>query len=231
MSTLRLVAVTAGMSQPSSTRLLTDRLTEAVRRELADRDPGTEVKVETIELRELAVDIAHAMVTGFAAGRLREALDNVAQADGLIAVTPVFSASYSGLFKSFFDVLDPKALIGTPVLIAATGGSARHSLVLDYAMRPLFSYLKATIVGTGVFAATADFGSDDAGRSLADRVHRAAGELVGLLAPVPRLGSQVAAADIAPSPGRSHSSTVGRPDREPDPFESFVPFAELLGRR
>jgi FMN reductase len=135
----------------------------------------------------------------------------------------VFSASYSGLFKSFFDVLDPKALIGTPVLIAATGGSARHSLVLDYAMRPLFSYLKATIVATGVFAATADFGSDDAGRSLADRVHRAAGELVALLAP---RSASVARADIGPGP-----VNPGRPEREPDPFDSFVPFDQLLGRR
>ena len=101
-------------------------------------------------------------------------------ADAVIAVTPVFSASYSGLFKSFFDVLDPQSLVGKPVLMAATGGSARHSLVLDYALRPLFSYLKATMVSTGVFAATADFGSDEAGRSLADRVHRAAAELVGV---------------------------------------------------
>ena len=180
-----------------------------------------------IELRELAQDITNNLLTGFPSAALQTAIDTVTQADAVIAVTPVFSASYSGLFKSFFDVLDPKSLIGTPVLIAATGGSARHSLVLDYAMRPLFSYLKATIVATGVFAATADFGSDDAGRSLADRVHRAAGELVGVAGAgrVPR-----AAARSRPTSARARPTRVGR-TREPDPFESFVPFDELLGRR
>jgi FMN reductase len=174
----------------------------------------------------LAQDITNNLLTGFPSTALQQAIDTVTQADAVIAVTPVFSASYSGLFKSFFDVLDPQALVGTRVLIAATGGSARHSLVLDYAMRPLFSYLKARIVATGVFAATADFGSDDAGRSLADRVHRAAGELVGLLAQVPQLDSPATGANIGPGPQRS-----GRPGKEPDPFDSFVPFEELLGRR
>ena len=100
----------------------------------------------------------------------------------MIAVTPVFAASYSGLFKTFFDVLDPTLLTGIPVLIAATAGTARHSLVLEHALRPLFSYLHATVVPTAVFAASEDFG--DAG--LEDRVERAAGELAALLAGAPR---------------------------------------------
>lgn len=204
MSTLRLVAVTAGMSQPSSTRLLTDRLTEAVRRDLADRDPGTEVKLETIELRDLAVDIAHAMVTGFAGGRLREALDAVAQADGLVAVTPVFTASYSGLFKSFFDVLDKEALDGTPVLIAATGGTARHSLALEHALRPMFAYLRAVVVPTAVYAASEDWGHAD---GLTPRVDRAAGELAGLLA----------------GTGPRRRPAAGE-------FDDVVPFAERFAR-
>src|SRR6476661_5767951 len=221
MTTFTVAVISAGLSQPSSTRLLADQLAEATRREAAHQ--GQHVDMVNIELRQLAQDIINNLLTGFPSTALQQAIDTVTQADAMIAVTPVFSASYSGLFKSFFDVLDPKALIGTPVLIAATGGSARHSLVLDYAMRPLFSYLKATIVGTGVFAATADFGSDDAGRSLADRVHRAAGELVALLAP---RSASVARADIGPGP-----VNPGRPEREPDPFDSFVPFDELLGRR
>lgn len=202
MSTLRLVAVTAGLSQPSSTRLLTDRLVEAARRELAGL--GADVKVETVELRDLAVDIAHAMVSGFPAGRLREALDAVAQADGLIAVTPIFTASYSGLFKSFFDVLDKEALDGTPVLIAATGGTARHSLALEHAVRPMFSYLRAVVVPTAVYAASEDWGQAD---GLAPRVDRAAAELARLLA-----GS--------------------RPERRGpvDGFEDVVPFEERFAR-
>ena len=101
-----------------------------------------------IELRDLAVDIANHLVTGFPAQALDEAIDAVAEADGLIVVTPVFTASYSGLFKSFFDLIDKDALTGKPVLIAATGGTARHSLVLEHALRPLFSYLRAIVVPT-----------------------------------------------------------------------------------
>ncbi len=224
MTTFTVAVISAGLSQPSSTRLLADQLAEATRREAAHQ--GQQVEMVTIEIRQLAQDITNNLLTGFPSAALQEAIDTVTRADAMIAVTPVFSASYSGLFKSFFDVLDPKALIGTPVLIAATGGSARHSLVLDYAMRPLFSYLKATIVPTGVFAATADFGSDEAGRSLADRVHRAAAELVALLAVSSRAGGAPATVDIAPGPARP-----GRPSPEPDPFDSFVPFDELLGRR
>ena len=98
------------------------------------------------------------MLTGFPAGSLRTVVDTVAAADGLIVVTPMFSASYSGLFKSFFDILDPDVLAGKPVLLAATGGTERHSLVLEYALRPLFTYLGAAPVRTGVYAATGDFG-------------------------------------------------------------------------
>ena len=103
----------------------------------------------------------------------------MAEADAVIAVTPVFSASYSGLFKMFFDVLEDGTLEGKPVLVAATAGTARHSLVLDYAMRPLFAYLRADVVPTGVFAASSDFGTGSVGTtgSLSARIDRAAGEL------------------------------------------------------
>jgi FMN reductase len=104
----------------------------------------------------------------------------VVGADAVIAVTPIFSASYSGLFKTFFDVLDKDALVGTPVLMGATAGTARHSLALEHALRPLFAYLRATVVPTAVFAASEDWAGGDGG--LADRVDRAAGELADLVA-------------------------------------------------
>ncbi|MEV0218552.1 FMN reductase [Streptomyces sp. NPDC050704] len=167
---MKLVVVSAGLSVPSSTRLLADRLAKAT----AGRVPAADVQV--VELRDLAVDIAHNFTTGFAGPALGAAQDAVVSADGLIVVTPVFSASYSGLFKSFFDVLDKDALAGKPVLVAATGGSARHSLVLDHALRPLFSYLRAVVVPTGVYAASEDWGAE----GLAERIERAAGELAGL---------------------------------------------------
>ncbi|MEU8350015.1 FMN reductase, partial [Streptomyces sp. NPDC048845] len=159
MQRLKLAVVSAGLSRPSSTRLLADRLTEATGERLAQA--GRPVDVHAIELRDLATDIANHMVTGFPSAPLREALDAVAGADGVIAVTPVFTASYSGLFKSFFDVLDNNALTGTPVLIAATGGTARHSLALEHALRPLFAYLRAVVVPTAVFAASEDWVRSD----------------------------------------------------------------------
>ena len=140
----------------SSTRLLAERLATATADALLER--GDETEVTFVDLREHAHALADTLLTGFATGRLREALDAVRDADGVIAVTPVFQASYSGLFKTFFDVLDEGALRGTPVLLAATAGTARHSLVLEHAMRPMFAYLKAVTVPTGVFAASEDWG-------------------------------------------------------------------------
>jgi FMN reductase len=177
----KIVVTSAGLSVPSSTRLLADSLGAASQRAIATRW-SSEVEtttVEVIELRDLAHLITDNQLTGFPTGALADAVRRVAEADAVIAVTPVFSASYSGLFKSFFDVLEDGTLEGKPMLIAATAGTARHSLVLDFAMRPLFAYLRADVVPTGVFAASSDFGSGSgvAGGSLATRIERAAGEL------------------------------------------------------
>ncbi|MGV9378301.1 FMN reductase [Nonomuraea sp. NPDC003707] len=173
---MKLAVVTAGLTQPSSSRLLADRLTEAVTRQAP-------AEVRVIELRDLAVDIANNFVTGFPNARLREAIEAVTEADGLIAVTPIFSGSYSGLFKSFFDVIDDGALAGKPALIAATGGTARHSLALEHALRPLFAYLRAIVVPTAVYAASEDWGgaADAFTDGLGPRIARAAEELADLL--------------------------------------------------
>jgi FMN reductase len=194
----RLVVVSAGLSRPSSTRLLADRLSAASAAAL--RASGAEADVEVIELRDLAHAITDNLLTGFPSGALEQALAAVSSAEAVIAVTPVFSASYSGLFKSFFDVLDEGALDGTPVLMAATAGTARHSLVLEHALRPLFSYLHAAPLPTAVFAATEDFGSN----GLQDRIERAAGELADAVLRRPRL-------------------------KAADPFEDVTPFEDLLG--
>ncbi|HSJ21476.1 MAG TPA: FMN reductase [Nocardioidaceae bacterium] len=198
--TRRIAVVTAGLSRPSSTRLLADRLAEATDRAL--RLAGEEARVEVVELRELAHDITDNLLTGFPSGDLSEAVRTVTEADAIVAVTPVFSASFSGLFKSFFDALDEGALEGKPVLMGATAGTARHSLVLEFSMRPLFTYLRAVVTPTAVFGASEDFGSTESG-SLAKRVDRAGRELADLM--------------------------VGRRSSGPaDPFENPTPFAQLL---
>ncbi|MER5891884.1 FMN reductase [Streptomyces sp. NPDC001876] len=175
---LKIVAVAAGLSSPSSTRLLADRLADAAREQLA-AGQDRRVDIQVIELRDLAVDIANHLVTGFPPKGLKAAIDAVTGADGLIAVSPVFTASYSGLFKSFFDLIDNTALTGKPVVVAATGGTARHSLVLEHAMRPLFAYLRAVVLPTSVYAASEDWGSsgDEYTEGLPSRIRRAGGEL------------------------------------------------------
>lgn len=177
-----LVVVSAGLSTPSSTRLLADTLTTAT------VEAFGEVEVTMIELRDLAHQLTDHMLTGFPGVKLGEAIEAIRRADGIIAVTPVFAASYSGLFKTFFDVLEEGLLDGKPVLVAATAGTARHSLVLDHALRPLFSYLHAVVVPTAVFAATDDFGDDGLDR----RSARAAGELAALMGRAPSLTSTAA---------------------------------------
>lgn len=132
-----LVVVSAGVSAPSTTRILADCIAEAVEAQVSKRGEG--LHIGYVELRELAVSLGTAMSTGLYDERLRAALDTVSGADGLISATPVFAASYSGLFKMFFDALGKDALTSMPVIVAATAGTARNSLVLEYAMRPLFS--------------------------------------------------------------------------------------------
>ena len=156
MTQRRLVVVSAGLSQPSSTRLLADRLAAATTGALADA--GIESRLEVVELRDHARALVDHLLTGFPSPDLRTAIDDVLAADGLVAVSPIFNASYSGLFKLFFDVLERDSLDGVPVLIGATGGTTRHSLALDHALRPLFAYLGALVVPTGVYAAAEDWG-------------------------------------------------------------------------
>jgi FMN reductase len=211
----RIVVVSAGLSVPSSTRLLADLLGESAERAVEAR--GSEVEVSYVELRPLAHALADHLLTGFPTGDLADSIRAVAAADAVIAVTPVFSASYSGLFKTFFDVLEPGALDGTPVLVAATAGTARHSLVLEHALRPLFAYLHAVVVPTGVFAASEDFGSatgasTDVDGSLQKRVDRAAAELAALVA------ADGSTQPAAPASRRSVS----------DEFADPTPFEELL---
>ena len=170
----RIVAISSGLSDPSTTRMLADRLVESLNRQSGD------VSVEVVSLRELAHDITDATLTGFAAPRLQDVIDKVVAADGLVVVVPIFKASFPGLFKSFIDALEADALTGKPVLLAATGGTARHSLAIDHTLRPLFAYLQALVVPTGVFASSYDWGTDG-GDALGQRIDRAAGELISLL--------------------------------------------------
>ncbi len=172
MSAATVTVLNAGLRVPSSSRLLSERIADAVR----DRLPGADLEI--VDLRDHAHPMMDALLTGFPTGVLADVLERVAASDALVVVTPTFQATYSGLFKTFVDLVDKDALRGTPVLLAATGGSERHSLMIDHALRPLFAYLGAEPLATGIFAATSDFGG---GEGLQPRIDRAAGELADRL--------------------------------------------------
>ncbi|MET8758016.1 CE1759 family FMN reductase [Lentzea sp. NPDC004782] len=172
----QLVVVSAGTSDPSSTRLLADRVAQRVAT-LATQKQLT-VQIATIELRELASEIANALVSNHIGPKLQKAITALQHADGVVASTPVYKAGASGLFTSFFQILDNDLLIAKPVVLAATAGTARHALVVDDQMRGLFAYLRTVVVPTSLFAATEDW-TDGA---LNKRIDRAALELVALMA-------------------------------------------------
>ncbi|MEA2313164.1 MAG: reductase [Solirubrobacteraceae bacterium] len=171
----RLVVISAGVSDPSSTRLLADRITQKTLDRL--HESGASASATVIELGPLAVDVARAAVSGIPSEPLQVAIDRLASADAVIASTPVYKAGISGVFKTFIDVLDNDLLVAKPVLLAATAGSARHALVIDDQMRPLFAYMRALTLPTSVFAAPEDWGATELGR----RIERAATELTVLL--------------------------------------------------
>lgn len=170
-----IVVISGGLGTPSTSGLLGRQLGESTVRELAAM--GIQADLTVLELRDYATDITNNLLTGYAPPRLAEAIETVSSAAGLIAVSPVFTASVSGLFKSFIDVLDPKSLDDKPMVLAATGGSPRHNLVVDYAMRPIFAYLRARIMPTSVFASPEDWGADQGHGALAERELRAGTEL------------------------------------------------------
>ncbi|WP_112267025.1 CE1759 family FMN reductase [Lentzea terrae] len=172
----QLVVVSAGTSDPSSTRLLADRVSQRVATLGLQKQLTVEIKA--IELRELAGEIANALVSNHIGPKLQKAITALQHADGIVASTPVYKAGASGLFTSFFQILDNDLLIAKPVALAATAGTARHALVVDDQMRGLFAYLRTVVVPTSLFAATEDW--TDPG--LNKRIDRAALELVALMA-------------------------------------------------
>lgn len=221
---LNLVVVAAGTSVPSSTRMLADQLTAATRDALARH--GQAVHVTVLEVRELAHEVVDATFTRFPGEKLRAAIEEIGRADGVIAVTPTYNQSYSGLFKSLFDVIEPGTLAGVPVALGATGGTARHSLAIDYALRPMFAYLKADVVPTTVFAAAEDFGAvsapGDEG-SLRGRAARVGTELGDYMLRF----AGVTPGSVAPTRAGDKRGRRG----DDDEFGDFVPMADLLGGR
>ncbi len=172
MSGRKILIISGGASEQSSTTMLASRIGRAT----VDEEPGG-ATLDIIELRDLAADIASGVATGMVSPKLQNAIDKVSSAEAVIAATPVYKAGYAGLFKAFFDLVDDDALLGTPVTLAATAGTPRHSLIPDQAMRPLFAYFNAIVTPTSVFAATEDWSTP----AISERTARAAKELSALV--------------------------------------------------
>ena len=173
--TFRLVVVSAGTSDPSSSRLLADRTATAVVATAKGR--GRETSVTVVDLRQVASAVSSALTSSVLGSGLTTAVDVLRDADGLIVSTPVYGAGPSGLFTSFFQLIDDDLIIAKPVILAATAGSARHALVVDEQMRSHFAYLRTLSVPTSLFAANEDWGDS----ALGVRIDRAALELVLLM--------------------------------------------------
>ncbi|QGN33575.1 CE1759 family FMN reductase [Microlunatus sp. Gsoil 973] len=173
--TYNLAVVSGGTSDPSSTRLLADRTADRVAG--IARERGNRVVITVISLRELASEIGTAITSQLLGPKMTKAVEALGRADGLIVSAPVYKAGPSGLFTSFFHVLDNDLLIAKPVILAATAGTARHALVVDDQMRSLFAYLRTLAVPTSLFAASEDWSGSD----LSKRIDRAATELVLLM--------------------------------------------------
>jgi len=240
-STVRLAVVSGGMGEPSLTGRLADRLGDAARLHLERQ--GLTVHTAEVRLRTLAVAVAQAHVGTVRDPRLDQALEDVLQADALVAVAPTYKASVAGMSRAFWELVEDGALTGVPTLLGATGGTARHSLVIDTGLRPLFAQLGAHALPRGVFAATDDWGGgpassdgtealtrriDAAGRSLAESVLRHVtppGPAAGRPpedTPAPDPGSASEASEAPSTPGDAPSGDA------PSPAET--PFAAILGR-
>lgn len=214
------VVISGGLGAPSSSGLLGRQLGQAIIRELAS--VGVQGDLNVVELRDHATEITNNLLTGFAPPKLQAVIDAVVDADVLIAVSPVFTASVSGLFKSFIDVLDPKSMENKPVVLAATGGSARHQLAIDYAMRPIFAYLRADVMATTVFASSEDWGADQGAGTLSEREQRVAREVLRAWSSSAQISPDRDLGDTRSIAPRVSESAHSRDEMTSLPFEQLL---------
>lgn len=183
---LKTVIVNGSLSRPSRTRVLLDALHARLGQELP-------LQVQVIDLLDLQPHLGAALSKNDLPAATLQAIEAIGQADFLIVGAPVFRASLPGLLKHLFDLIDLDALQGKPVLLAATGGSPRHALILDHQLRPLFGFFSALTLPIGVYATPEDIENGQVrSESLRQRIELT----VQLSAPVLRGALQ----QLAPAP-------------------------------
>jgi FMN reductase len=185
MSKIRILGISGSPSRPSRTRGLVEAVVSA-----ASLDPRIEASI--FDLNDVLPELGHTLDPRQAPPNVAALLEAISEADALVVGSPVYKGTYSGLFKHLFDLVDPKALRGKPVVISATGGSDRHALALDHGLRPLFAFFSADIIPTALYGIESEFvESRPVGDALSARISRAAEELSW------RLGTAVALARTA----------------------------------
>lgn len=147
---LNVVAVSGGLQRPSRTLVLVEQL-------LATLGDAVPIDTHLVELGEIGPRLAGALHRGQLPADVEAHVKAIEAADLLVVASPVYRASFTGLFKHLFDLVHHEALIDVPVLLAATGGSERHALVIDHQLRPLFSFFQARTLPIGVYASESDF--------------------------------------------------------------------------
>lgn len=230
---MKITVISASMSDSSSSTALGHRILEEFERLAAEQaGPNFPLEPEWVSLRDLAHPLADTLLTGFAADSVKRAFDSVRDAAGIIAITPTYQASFSGLFKMFIDVVPEGIFNQKPVLLAATGGTGRHSLMIDHTLRPLFSYLGAQLAPTSIYAATQDWGAPGLEKAIGveenldERIKRAAGQLWWLTqchSPENSLSGSVRAERTVSGEPSPHNDAVAS-------FPGFVDFETLLGK-
>jgi len=186
---LNIVAVTGSLQRPSRTLTLVEALLAELGRQLP-------IQVRLIELGNIGPKLAGALYRSQLPADVEADLAAIESADALLVASPVYRASYTGLFKHLFDFVHHEALIDTPVLLAATGGSDRHALVIDHQLRPLFSFFQARTLPVGVYASEADFKAYEiASPALNERIRLAVAKAIPLLS-VRQIASEEASEEV-----------------------------------
>jgi FMN reductase len=171
---MNIVGISGNLARPSRTRTLVD----AILAEIEQRGLGA---TGSFDIVDAGPDIGASLSREGASERVDRILSAIENADVLVVASPVYKASYTGLFKHLFDLLDPKALEGRDVLLAATGGSERHALVIEHQLRPLFSFFGAHILPVSIYAVNGDFdNSEELAPSILPRITRAVDQLAAL---------------------------------------------------
>ncbi|MCJ8055343.1 FMN reductase [Shinella curvata] len=172
---MKVLGISGSVKRPSRTAHIVERIVTAIGR-------AADVEADHIDL----ADAAPVLFRALRADKLDEAgraiVDAVEAADVLVVGSPVYRASYTGALKHLFDLVDFRALQGRRVILAATGGTPLHGLMLEHQFRPLFGFFGAVTVPTTVYAVEADFTEYTLSNPAVEaRIERAVAELFDLL--------------------------------------------------